>query len=96
VTVDLSLLAYKALRYEKIVEYIKEYQSKANTNGSNALQSYHLVDIFEDEKLLPGKKSVTVRFEFGLMDRTLEGQEISAMVEELLAVFGQKGIELRK
>lgn len=89
VTIDLSLLADKALRYESIVAAIKEYKGEY-------LQGYHLIDIFEDEKLLPGKKSVTVRFEFGSRERTLEGQEIQAMVDELLKVFAAKGMELRK
>lgn len=101
VTVDLSLIADKKLRYESIVEYVKEFQGRRNTSEANqidtdALQSFHLIDIFEDEKLLPGKKSVTVRFEFGSMERTLEGQEISAMVDELLSIFKEKGIEIRK
>lgn len=100
VTIDLSLITDKSLRYEKIAEYVKDYQSDKNSatpelGGSCALQSFHLVDIFEDEKLLPGKKSVTVRLEFGSMDRTLDGQEISAMVEELLAKLKGKGIVLR-
>jgi phenylalanyl-tRNA synthetase beta chain len=88
VTVDLSLLADKSMRYENIAAAINEYQCEY-------LQSYHLVDIFEDEKLLPGKKSVTIRFDFVSMDRTLEGQEISTMVDELLAILKGKGIELR-
>ncbi|MDD3172429.1 MAG: phenylalanine--tRNA ligase subunit beta [Herbinix sp.] len=89
VTIDLSLLTDKALRYENIVEYVKEYKSEY-------LQSYRLVDIFEDEKLLPGKKSITVRFEFISKERTLEGQEIQSMVDELLGILGAKGIEIRK
>jgi phenylalanyl-tRNA synthetase beta chain len=100
VTVDLSLLTDKALRFETIAEYVQEYRENKNAkvyiDGACALQNFRLTDIFEDEKLLPGKKSVTVRFEFGSMERTLEGQEISAMVDELLAVFSAKGIELRK
>lgn len=88
VTVDLSLLADKTMLYEEIVKAIKEYQCEY-------LQGYHLIDIFEDEKLLPGKKSVTIRFEFGSMDRTLEGQEINAMVEELLNILKGKGLTLR-
>jgi phenylalanyl-tRNA synthetase beta chain len=88
VTVDLSLLADKTLPYQSIVEYIKEYKC-------DYLQSFYLTDIFEDEKLLQGKKSVTIRFEFGSMERTLEGQEIAAMVEELLGILKGKGIELR-
>lgn len=89
VTIDLSLLADKTLRYENIASYIKEY-------SCDYLQSFYLADIFEDEKLLPGRKSVTVRFEFGSRERTLEGQEIQTMVDELLDILGTKGIELRK
>ncbi|HKL79295.1 MAG TPA: phenylalanine--tRNA ligase subunit beta [Mobilitalea sp.] len=88
VTVDLSLITEKTLRYEDIIENIGQYSCEY-------LQSYHLVDIFEDETLLPGKKSVTVRFEFGSMDRTLEGQEIQSMVDGLLALLRDKGMELR-
>lgn len=89
VTIDLSLLVEKGLRYENIVSYIKEYECEN-------LQGIRLVDIFEDEKLLAGKKSVTVRLEFGSMDRTLEGTEIQSMVDEILATLAKKGIEIRK
>ena len=89
VTIDLSLMTDKKLRYENIVSYVKEYKGEF-------LQNFHLVDIFEDEKLLPGKKSVTVRFEFSSKERTLEGQEIQTMVDELLAILATKGIEIRK
>jgi phenylalanyl-tRNA synthetase beta chain len=89
VTIDLSLLTDKALRYENIVSYVKEYECEY-------LQNFHLVDIFEDEKLLPGKKSVTVRFEFISKERTLEGQEIQTMVDELLALLAAKDIVIRK
>lgn len=89
VTIDLSLLVDRTLRYENIVAYVKDYKCEY-------LQNFHLVDIFEDEKLLPGKKSVTVRFDFISRERTLEGQEIQTMVDELLALLAAKGIEIRK
>lgn len=89
VAIDLSLLTDKELRYENIVSYVKEYQCEY-------LQGFKLVDIFEDEKLLPGKKSVTVRFDFSSKERTLEGQEIQTMVDEILKVLGSKGIDIRK
>ena len=88
VTVDLSLLVEKSMRYEELAGYIDLYPCQY-------LNKYYLVDIFEDENLLPGKKSVTVRFEFVSMDRTLEGDEIQTMVDELLAVLNTKNIELR-
>ncbi len=88
VTVDLSLLTDKTQKYESITASVKEYSCEY-------LQSFYLVDIFEDEKLLPGRKSVTVRFEFGSKERTLEGQEIQTMVDGLLTVLKNYGIELR-
>ncbi len=89
VTIDLSLLADKALRYENIASSIREYPCEY-------LQGIRLVDIFEDEKLLAGKKSVTVRLEFGSMERTLEGSEISGIVDGLLNLLASKGLEIRK
>ena len=89
VTIDLSLLADKAQRYENIAGAIQEYSCEY-------LQGIRLVDIFEDDKLLAGKKSVTIRLEFGSMERTLEGSEISAMVDEILELLASKGFEIRK
>ncbi len=89
VTIDLSLLVDKSLRYESIVESVINYQCQY-------IQGIRLIDIFEDEKLLPGKKSVTVRLDFGSMERTLEGGEIQTMVDGLLALLSKRGMELRK
>ncbi|MFT4146574.1 MAG: phenylalanine--tRNA ligase subunit beta [Mobilitalea sp.] len=89
VTIDLSLLMDKAVRFERIAAAVKAYDCEF-------LKSFHLVDIFEDEKLLPGKKSVTVRFEFISKERTLEGQEIQKMVDGLLEILAAEGMELRK
>lgn len=89
VSIDLSLLVDKTLRYEIVAGYIREYTSEY-------LQKFYPVDIFEDDKLLPGQKSITVRFEFSSMDRTLEGREIQAMVSEILVILTQNGIEIRK
>lgn len=88
VTVDLSLLVDKSMAYETLARHIEEHTCQY-------LHKYYLVDIFEDEKLLPGKKSVTVRFEFLSMERTLEGQEIQNMVDGLLSLLKSKNIELR-
>jgi len=89
ITIDLSLLTDKSLRYEHIASYISEYKCEY-------LQKFYPIDVFEDEKLLPGKKSMTVRFEFVSMERTLELSEVQGMVDELLAILQSKGLELRK
>jgi len=89
VSIDLSLLVDKMIRYEIVADYIREYHSEY-------LQNFYLVDIFEDDKLLPGQKSITVRFEFSSMDRTLEGKEIQVIVSEILVILAQNGIKIRK
>ena len=89
VTVDLSLVVDKNLRYEKIVEYINEYKNEY-------LDDFYLMDIFDDEELLPNKHSVTIRFEFVSMERTLKGKEVSEMVDKLLEILRNKGLELRQ
>ena len=89
VTIDLSLLVNKAVRFEQLVETIREYQCEC-------IQGLRLIDIFEDAILLPGMKSMTVRIEFGSMERTLEGSEIQTMVDGILTTLAGKGIEMRK
>ena len=88
VTVDLSLLVDKEMPYETLTKYIDLYPCQY-------LDKYYLVDIFEDDKLLKDKKSVTIRFEFISMERTLESHEIQSMVDGLLGVLKDNNIELR-
>lgn len=88
VTVDLSLIVEKSISYKTLSSYIDMYPCRY-------LNRYYLVDIFEDDKLLKDKKSVTVRFEFVSMERTLESNEVQSMVDGLLSVLEGKGIELR-
>ena len=88
VTVDLSLIVEKSISYKTLSSYIDMYPCQY-------LNRYYLVDIFEDDKLLKDKKSVTVRFEFVSMERTLESNEVQSMVDGLLSVLEGKGIELR-
>jgi phenylalanyl-tRNA synthetase beta chain len=88
VTIDLSLLVDKGVRFDTLSKYIDMYPCRY-------LDKYYLVDIFEDDNLLQGKMSVTVRFEFVSKERTLETNEIQAMVDGLLALLKSKNIELR-
>jgi phenylalanyl-tRNA synthetase beta chain len=88
ITIDLSLLTDKGTRYEELKAIISEF-------ACEYLKSYSLIDTFEDDRLLMGKKSVTVRFEFGSDERTLESKEINEMTDRLLILFGENGIQLR-
>ncbi|WOO38496.1 phenylalanine--tRNA ligase subunit beta [Anaerocolumna sp. AGMB13020] len=88
ITIDLSLLTDKGIRYEELKTIISEF-------NCDYLKSYSLIDMFEDDTLLMGKKSVTIRFEFGSDERTLESKEISEITDRLLVLLGEKGIQLR-
>jgi phenylalanyl-tRNA synthetase beta chain len=83
------LLTDKGTRYEELKAIISEF-------ACEYLKSYSLIDTFEDDRLLMGKKSVTVRFEFGSDERTLESKEINEMTDRLLVLFGENGIQLRQ
>lgn len=89
ITADFSLLTDKGTRYEELKEIISKF-------ACEYLKSYSLIDTFEDETVLMGKKSITVRFEFGSDERTLESKEISEMTARLLYLFKASGIQLRQ
>lgn len=88
VDVDLSLLVNIDISYGEVLNYINGKKYKDLNNIS-------LIDIFMDDKLLSGKKSITIGLEFGSMDRTLQSEEVSATVNEILEDLKAKGIELR-
>ena len=56
------------------------------------LQSYSLIGIFQDAPMLAsGKKSVTIRFTFGVSDRTLEAAEAEEAVSALREAMKEIG-----
>ncbi|QHQ62366.1 phenylalanine--tRNA ligase subunit beta [Anaerocolumna sedimenticola] len=86
--IDYSFLVDKEKRYEELQRDISAFRCEY-------LKSYGVVDVFEDDTLLKGNKSITVRFEFGSDERTLESKEINEMTEVLLSILKEKGIHLR-
>lgn len=87
VTLDLSVLAPKQMLYKDIVKVIENYQT-------NILQGYRLKDIYESENL-GDRKSVTFTFILS-SDHTLEGSEIDAFLNGIIASFEEKGLIVRK
>ncbi|WMJ88126.1 phenylalanine--tRNA ligase subunit beta [Anaerocolumna sp. MB42-C2] len=86
--IDYSFLVDKEMRYEEIQRDIAAFQCEY-------LKAYGVIDVYEDDTLLKGKKSMTVRFEFGSDERTLESKEINEMTDVLLTILKEKGIQLR-
>lgn len=55
------------------------------------LESVKVIDTFERD----GVKSITIRFNFVAMDRTLEMDEVQAHIDRILASFGEIGVTLK-
>ena len=89
VDIDLSLITLNTYKYSNIQNIIEKSNIKY-------LISYKLIDVFEDELKLGNKKSITIRFTLGDENKTLTGEEINESMEELIKIFEENGIEIRK
>lgn len=88
VTFDLSFVVANTVKYE-VFKQVLENMKVQNLN------SYELVDIFEDEEKLKDQKSVTLRFTIGSDDHTLDSSEIEKARTETVAAFEAHGIFMR-
>ena len=63
----------------------------------NKLKSINLFDIFESEKIGPGKKSMAVSFTFQDEEKTLTDKEIDAMMNKIIVSYEKElNAEIRK
>lgn len=87
---DLSIVVDKGLRYEQL--------EKATVSAKvNKLTGLQLFDVFESEKLGPGKKSMAVSFTFQDEEKTLTDKEIEGMLNRIIASYEKElGAEVRK
>ena len=87
-TRDLSLLVPKALTFDAIKTELAPLLAKE-------IKSFYPIDLYESEDL--GENvSLTVRFEIQSDEKTLTEEEISAMIDQVLALLKEKfGIEMR-
>lgn len=79
---DLSLIIPKNMRYEEVREVLKSVKTKN-------LKSFNLVDIYSDDSL-KNFNSVTIKFIFQSMEETLEDNEISKELDEILKALKEK------
>ncbi len=82
---DLALVVDKAVPYAKVAGI-------AQTQKWEALKSYDLFDVFENEKIGADKKSLALSFTFQLNDRTLTDEEVDGMMKQLIAAY-QKDLQ---
>jgi phenylalanyl-tRNA synthetase beta chain len=86
---DLALIVNKEIKFEEIKETIK-------SSGGAYLRSLSLFDIYSDEKLGAGKKSMAYSLEFSSKEKTLTDEEINKQVQKIIKTLEKKlGITLR-
>lgn len=66
---DFSIIVDKNVKY-------KDIQNVINNSNLEYLQSYKLIDVYENEEKLKSKKNITIRFTIGSYDKTLTKEEI--------------------
>ena len=77
---DLSIIMDKDIRYSQI-------ESMINNADMKYLLGYELVDVYESDEKLQGKKAVTIRFEIGSYTDTLNKEEIDLDREKILTAI---------
>ncbi|WP_317132871.1 phenylalanine--tRNA ligase subunit beta-related protein [Arachidicoccus ginsenosidivorans] len=87
---DLALVLDSNVHYEQIQEVIRK-------TNLPLLKSTRLFDVFENEKLGKGKKSMAINFAFLDEQKTLTDKEIDQMMTKLISGFEkQLQAEIRK
>lgn len=80
VTRDLALVLDKNIAYDKIAKTTQAQKIAT-------LRNFELFDVFEGEKIGPGKKSLALSFTFQLYDRTLTDEAVEAMMQQLISAY---------
>ncbi|EAK4846983.1 phenylalanine--tRNA ligase subunit beta [Campylobacter coli] len=84
---DLSILIPKGFKYEKIKNCIEELDLEN-------LENFRLVDLYSDVSL-ENSYSLTLKFIFRDMNKTLEEAQVAEYIDKILQSFKEMGLELR-
>jgi len=87
-SLDFNILADQAKTYNEIDQTLRSFQHKH-------LIDLTFIEIFQDEKALPGKKSFLYAMTIGSSEGTLEGKQISAFQETFIKHLHANKLELR-
>lgn len=87
---DLSLVVDRSVVYEQV-------QRATDSARIRRLQSVKLFDVFENEKLGAGKKSMAVSFTFLDEEKTMTDKDIDSMMQKIMTAYEKElGAEIRK
>lgn len=88
ITRDLSMVMDKSIPAGDVEHVIAKC-------GGKLIESFHLFDIYEGERIGEDKKSLAYSIVFRAKDRTLEDKEVNPIIDAIIAKLKEKGIELR-
>ena len=88
VEIDYNIVCDKKMIYADLQKALSKFKSRI-------LNGYSLVDIYENEQVLPGKKSVTLKFTLSSLDHTLSGEEIEKFRADFVEYLGKNGLGIR-
>jgi phenylalanyl-tRNA synthetase beta chain len=77
---DLAIVLDKSVKYREVAAVTEQLKL-------SAMQSFDLFDVFESERLGPGRKSYALSYTFQLQDRTLTDQETDQLMQQLVQAY---------
>lgn len=87
-SLDLNFVVSKDELYQNIIAILNSYKTNLDYTVS-------LVDVYEDNLLMPNKKSMTFNFEISSKDHTLSGEEIEKFQQDMIELAQNNGYKLR-
>ena len=88
-SLDLNFVVDKDEEYMSICKKLSQYKTDLDYKIS-------IVDIYQDENILPGKKSMTFNFEISSKTHTLTGEELDKFQQDMINLAQSNGYMLRR
>lgn len=88
VSLDFNIVADKSIRYNQVVEAITGLEG-------TFMQDFSFKELFQDEKILPGKNSFLFSVTIGSKDKTLTAEEINDFKEAFIAQMKKNNLSIR-
>lgn len=84
---DLAMFVERKIEVAEVKKTIKK-------QGTDALLTCELFDVYEDEKI--NRKSLAFHLEFGKNERTMTGEEVDEIMKKIIKSLESEGCEVRK
>ncbi|MDX2248915.1 MAG: phenylalanine--tRNA ligase subunit beta [Bacteroidia bacterium] len=88
VSLDFNIIADKQIRYNEVVAVI-------TTMENGFMKDFSFKELFQDEKILPGKNSFLFTITIGSEEKTLNAEEINEFKGQMIAHLENKGLAIR-